>query len=188
MTESSATNYGPLAGLIGIWQGNKGKDVSPDPDGTELNEFYETIVFTEAGDVSNAEEQLLSAVHYVQKVQRISNGEQIHHETGYWIWEQSTKKVTHCLVIPRGMSVLAAGVFVENSAINSTITFDVKACTDEVNWQLIQSPFMQKNARMSEYFQQFILTENKLSYTQSMILDIYGKVFEHTDQNTLIRQ
>lgn len=47
---------------------------------------------------------------------------------------------------------------------------------------------MQKNARMSEYFQQFILTENKLSYTQSMILDIYGKVFEHTDQNTLIRQ
>jgi len=47
---------------------------------------------------------------------------------------------------------------------------------------------MQKNARMTEYSQQLILTENKLSYTQSIILNIYGKVFEHTDQNTFIRQ
>lgn len=41
-------------------------------DGTKHNEFYETMVFTEAGDVTNAEEQRLSAVHHVQKVQRIS--------------------------------------------------------------------------------------------------------------------
>jgi len=76
-------------------------------------------------------------VHYVQKVQRISNDKQIHHETGYWIWEQSTQKLTHCLVIPRGMSVLAAGAFTDNSAI----TFDVKACIDKQNWQLIQPTF-----------------------------------------------
>lgn len=82
------------------------------------------------------------------------------------------------------MSVLATGAFAENSAI----TFAVKASIDKANWQLIQSPFMQKNAKMTEYFQQLILTENKLSYTQSMILDIYGKVFEHTDQNSLIHQ
>ena len=30
-----AIDYGPLAGLIGTWKGDKGMDVSPEPEGTE---------------------------------------------------------------------------------------------------------------------------------------------------------
>jgi len=184
MTEGNEIDYGPLAGLIGTWQGKKGKDVSPEPDGSEHNDYYETIIFTAAGDVTNAEEQVISAVHYTQKVHRIGDDKQIHHETGYWMWEQATNKIMHSLVIPRGMCVLADGGFSKDAEI----TFAVKANVDKENWQLIQSPFMQKKAKMSAYTQEFILGENTLSYTQTMILDIYGKVFEHTDQNKLIRQ
>ncbi|WP_028866016.1 heme-binding beta-barrel domain-containing protein [Psychromonas aquimarina] len=184
MSDNTEVNYGPLAGLIGVWSGNKGTDLAPEPDGTETNEYYETITFTEAGDVSNAEEQVISAVHYMQKVQRISNDKVIHQETGYWMWEQDSNQVMHSLTIPRGMAVLAGGSFKEAE----NITFDVQASIDSKDWQLVQSPFMREKAKLKEYVQQLILGENSLSYTQTMVLDIYGRVFDHTDQNTLQRQ
>ena len=56
----SDIDYGPLAALIGTWQGDKGMDVSPEPDGIEENPYYETIVFEAAGDVTNAEAQTLA--------------------------------------------------------------------------------------------------------------------------------
>ena len=48
MSESTiieGISYGPLAALAGIWRGDKGSDISPEPDGHEENPFYETISF-----------------------------------------------------------------------------------------------------------------------------------------------
>ena len=79
MQDDNMTDYGPLVALVGTWSGNKGVDIAPETDGSEeRNEYHETIVFTEADDLANAEEENLSAVHYVQKVKRISNDEVIH--------------------------------------------------------------------------------------------------------------
>ncbi len=186
MSENSMINYGPLAGLIGVWVGNKGADISPEPDGIENNTYYETLSFTEAGEVSNAESQQVSAVHYMQKVQRISDNKVIHQETGYWMWDQANDTVMHSLTIPRGMCVLAGGKFSESE--RTGITFDVQASLDQQDWQLIQSPFMRDNAKMTKYSQQVVLIGNSLSYTQTMVLDIYGKIFDHSDQNKLVRQ
>ena len=36
-------DYGPLTNLIGTWNGDKGMDIAPEPDGTEHNPYYETI-------------------------------------------------------------------------------------------------------------------------------------------------
>lgn len=185
MSELSDVNYGPLTGLVGNWSGNKGKDVSPEPDGSELNDFYETITFTQAGELSNAESQQLSAVHYQLMVKRISNDKIIHQETGYWMWEQDSNSVMHSLVIPRGVCVLAGGSYTDE---NEQITFNVQAMLEDENWQLIQSPFMAQNAKMESYDQQVILSGDKLFYKQTMALDIYGRKFDHTDQNTLTRQ
>ena len=49
MGESVDIDYGPLQGLIGDWQGDKGLDVAPEPDGAENNPYYETVVFTAIG-------------------------------------------------------------------------------------------------------------------------------------------
>ena len=57
-------NYGPLAALVGTWEGDKGIDRAPEPEGEERNPYYETIVFEAAGDVTNAEQQILSVVRY----------------------------------------------------------------------------------------------------------------------------
>lgn len=184
MSENNITNYGPLAGLVGVWAGNKGVDISPDPEGTEKNTYYETISFTEAGETTNAEDQVISAVHYMQKVQRVGDDKIIHQETGYWMWDQANNNVMHSLAIPRGICVLAGGTFKETAEI----TFDVQASIAQRDWQLIQSPFMQENAKMTKYSQQVVLAGNSLFYTQTMVLDIYGRIFEHTDKNSLQRQ
>jgi hypothetical protein len=35
-------DYGPLAGLIGTWNGDKGMDVAPEPEGVERAPYFET--------------------------------------------------------------------------------------------------------------------------------------------------
>lgn len=114
-------DYGPLASLIGTWTGNESIDLAP--EGTERNEYYETIIFSEAGYLSNAEDESLCAVHYILKVQRITHDKVIHQETGYWLWEQGTDKVIHSLTIPYGICVLAGG----NVSQENKIEFYVSA-------------------------------------------------------------
>lgn len=193
MGEVEKVNYGPLTELIGVWHGDKGHDVSPEPDGSENSPYYETITFAAAGDVTNAESQLLTALHYRQIVQRKSNDEIFHDQTGYWIWDAERGTVMHSLTIPRGVSVLAGGTFngenfnVENNE-DEKIVLEVSASLDNKNWKIIQSPFMQKNASTTQFDQTLIVGDGRLSYSQTTVLDIYGRIFEHTDKNELFRQ
>ena len=43
---SDSVNYGPLESLIGVWKGNKGVDVAPEPTGEENTPYHETLTFT----------------------------------------------------------------------------------------------------------------------------------------------
>lgn len=184
MSTVDATNYGPLSKLIGSWVGNKGEDIAPEPEGTEVNSYYEKITFTGIGETENAESQLLSVITYTQEVRRNSNDNMIHHEVGYWLWEQKSNTVSHSLTIPRGMCVLASGSFEQS---DDEVILTVQASIKEQDWQIVQSPFMQKNAKMKSYQQQFKVTDTELCYSQVMLLDIYGKEFEHTDKSVLKR-
>ncbi|WP_413699319.1 heme-binding beta-barrel domain-containing protein [Psychromonas sp. KJ10-10] len=185
MNTIDETNYGPLTHLIGHWEGNKGEDIAPEPDGTEINSYYENIVFKGIGETENAESQVLSVVFYSQEVRRNTTGKLIHHETGYWLWEQGSDTVMHSLTIPRGMCVLASGPF-ESTEKKSVL--NVSATIEEQDWQIIQSPFMTKNAKMKSYVQQVRVTESSLIYSQTMLLDIYGKEFDHIDNSKLTRK
>ncbi|MCP4876830.1 MAG: hypothetical protein GY896_15325, partial [Gammaproteobacteria bacterium] len=74
----SEIDYGPLTGLIGSWKGDKGRDLPPEPDGIEDNQYTETIHFSAIDDVDNAETQELAAMHYHLLVHRIPDGKAIH--------------------------------------------------------------------------------------------------------------
>jgi hypothetical protein len=185
---SDDIDYGPLSGLVGVWKGDKGMDVAPDPDGAENNPYYETIDYTACGDVSNAESQLLAVVHYRQIVQRKSNDQVFHDETGYWMWDAGSGVIMHALTIPRGVSVLAGGVYTGTKTPDEQVILEVSAAVDDKDWQIIQSPFMQKNARTTAFHHRLAVGNDRLSYSETTIVDIYGKVFEHTDQNELTRQ
>jgi len=179
-------NYGPLACLVGTWTGDKGMDTAPEPDGKEENPYYETILYEAIGDVTNAEKQTLSVLRYHQVVSRKSDDNVFHNETGYWMWDAQTNTVMHSLTIPRGVCLLAGGN-VDKSSQSSMTVLDVSAAADDKDWRIIESPFMQKNARTVRFTQHIEVSGDQMSYSEKTELDIYGKKFDHTDSNTLTK-
>jgi len=188
MTEQSDVDYGPLKNLIGAWAGDKGLDVAPDPDGTEHNPYYETITFAAVGEVSNAESQILATIHYRQIVKRKSDHKVFHDETGYWMWDAEARVIMHSLTIPRAVCVLAGGTYDGETDSDGNILLTVSAGLNDEHWQIVQSPFMRKQARTTEFRHHITTGAKRLSYSETTTVDIYGKIFEHTDRNELIRQ
>lgn len=54
-------NYGPLAVLVGTWEGDKGVDRAPEPDGEESSPYFETIVFEVAADANSPQFGIVQA-------------------------------------------------------------------------------------------------------------------------------
>lgn len=186
MSELTEINYGPLKELIGVWKGNNGIDISPEPDGKEENPYYETINFYEAGDVQNAGMQKLVVLRYHQVVTRKSDDNVFHDEIGYWIWDEANDLVMHSLTIPRAVCVLAGGKATSSS--DGKTVLKVEAKVGDLNWGILQSPFMGKNAKTTKFAHKISVGNGKMSYSETTTLEIYGRVFEHTDENELTRQ
>jgi hypothetical protein len=159
--------------------------VAPEPDGSEESPYYETIEFTPVGDAENAESQVLAVVRYQQIVSRKSNAEVFHDQTGYWMWNSSTGRVMQSLTIPRAVCVLAGG---EASGGGGKTTLSVKAAMDDPDWGVIQSPFMRDNARTLSFSHDLTVGADTLSYSETTVLEIYGRRFDHTDRNDLQRK
>ena len=187
MSNGNKIDYGPLADFIGTWTGEEGVDVAPEPDGKETNPFFEIIVFSEVGGVTNAESQNLVALHYHQIVTRKSDGAVFHNETGYWMWDAATETVMHSLVIPRGVCVLAGGSYAGKKNSDGRVVLEVTAKIDDPHWSIVQSPFMDEKARTVAFMHEVIVGNGTLTYAETTTVDIYGKIFEHTDQNTLVK-
>jgi len=183
MANEQTADYGPLKYLIGTWKGSKGIDLAPEPTGEETSKYYETIIFEKAGDVTNAEAQTLAIVRYHLTVQQTLNNEVFHDQVGYWLWDKEKQTIMHSFTIPRAVSILAGGKF-EAQNNDNNITFNVAAKQGE-DWGILQSPFMSRNAKTIEFTQKLTINEQELSYTQTTVLVIYGRTFNHTDNNTL---
>ena len=182
---TDGVDYGPLAGLIGTWKGDKGMDISPEPDGTEENPYYETIEFEAAGNVTNAEQQSLAIVRYHQVVTRKSNDEVFHDEVGYWLWDSAAQVIMHSLAIPRAVTLVAGGSYTDDPKADPVV-LEVRAADGE-EWGISQSPFMRDKARTVEFRHKVSISGDVLSYQETTVLDIYGKRFDHTDANQLRR-
>ena len=188
MSEELNIDYGPLTELIGVWKGDKGMDIAPEPDGTEENPYYETITITEGGTVDNAESQTLSILFYHQIVKRKSNDEVFHDQIGYWLWDPRDKVIMHTLSIPRGVCLIAGGSHNGKNDADGNIVIELVAGIENKDWSIVQSPFMQQNAKTTDFQIKVIVGNGKMTYAETTMLDIYGRVFEHTDANELIRQ
>ena len=179
-------NYGPLAPLIGVWKGQQGVDIAPESDGTERNEYRETLTFIPVGDVTNAESQYLVVLRYHQAVYRIKDNKVIHDQTGYWMWDEKKQIVMQSIAIPRAVTLVAGGS-VETKGDNTLLA--VSAGASNPGWLISQSPFMADNASTTDYQYHLTVNDEELTYRQTMLVDIYGEAaFEHTDENTLIKQ
>jgi hypothetical protein len=178
-------NYGPLAQLIGKWSGNVGLDIAPDANANpDQSPFTNEIVFTIAGVAENAEEQKLVAVKYHHVVRRADNGHIFHDQIGHWIYEPSTNIIMHSLTIPRGVCLLAGGIFQEK---NNESIFAVEAKAGSGSYGIVQSPFMLEKAKTNAFQMKMTVKGDELTYREVTSLHIYGKDFEHVDSSTLQR-
>jgi len=180
---NSKINFGPLSGLIGVWKGNRGIDMAPEKAGLDENLYHETITFSPCTQVDNAESQVIYALSYHQIVQRKSNNNIFHDQSGYWMWDINQDIIMHSFTIPRAVCVLAGGHY--KSLENGGIELKVSATLGDKDWGIIQSPFMQNNASTKKFSQTMTINNNKLEYSQMTIVDIYGKEFSHSDANSL---
>jgi hypothetical protein len=187
-TEIDGIDYGPLAFLIGSWSGDKGMDIAPESDGTaEENPFFEEIIFEAAGDVCNADKQVLAIVRYHQKVYHKNDNKQFHDQLGYWLWDAATQTVMQTISIPRAVTLVAAGQFDLESIKGNSALLCVES-EEGSDWGIVQSPFMRDNARTKSFKMTLKVDGDSLSYSQTTMLDIYGREFEHTDISSLIRK
>lgn len=183
--EIDGVDYGPLGPLAGTWEGAKGMDVAPEPDGPEESPYYETIVYEPSGTVDNAATQDLAILRYHQVVRRISNDEIFHNETGYWLWDKDQSLVFRTLTIPRGVCLVAGGSFEEN---DDEVLIRVHAAKSDANWPIIEAPFMRDNASTLSFDHSIRVCGDEMSYEELTVVDIYGKRFDHTDTNLLSRK
>lgn len=187
-TTVDGINYGPLAVLIGTWKGDKGVDRAPEPDGEERNPFYETIVFEAAGDVTNAEQQTLSAVRYHQVVSRKSNDKVFHDQVGYWLWDAADDTIVETFTIPRGVAVVAGGKLGQPADLSQELVFHVAADAAAPQFGIVQAPFLFKQAKTTAFTHTMTVQGDEMRYTKSTILDIYDKTaYDHKDVDTLRR-
>jgi hypothetical protein len=175
----------PLIKILGTWKGNQGIDLAPKPVEDENNPYYETLSIEPLDStIENAEAQELLAVIYRQVVREKATDKISHSEVGYWLWDKETNKVMNSFTIPRGVCVLAAGDFTTQ---NNELTLSVNADINDSNGSIAQSEFMVSKANIRSFKREFKVVENALSYSQETVVDIYGKVFHHTDTNLLTK-
>ncbi len=179
-------DYGPLAGLIGTWEGDKGMDIAPEPDGVEESPYFETITFEAGGDLTNANEQKLVIVIYHQAVSRKSDGKVFHHQMGYWNWDAATGVIMQSVTIPRAVTLIAGGTYPLQKEYAGAITLNVCAAENS-GWGIAQSPYMAEKAKTLFFEHSITVDGDRMSYFETTRLDIYGKKFDHTDGNNLLR-
>jgi hypothetical protein len=195
--ESNANkiDYGPLAGLIGVWEGSHGTDVSPGkPDRmtTDTEKSYrERWVFEAISPaVENHDQKLRQVVADTNAWRGTPStagkhaGEPFHAQRGYWVWDPATKMVANSFAVPRGI-VINAGGTVEPGATS----FELVAEAGSETYGICQNPFLLENFKVVRYILKVKLIGNdRIEYEQDTQLQITGRGFmHHTDANHFTR-
>ncbi|RMH76799.1 MAG: DUF1794 domain-containing protein [Actinomyces sp.] len=177
--------FGPLAGLIGEWEGDQGLDVSyHHAEGASGETPYrEHIVFKPFGPVDNGDQHLYG-LDYRMAAWRLGEELPFHTEVGYWLWDGGDGQVLRCFVIPRGSVVLAGG-----TATADARRFTLSATRGDTAYGILANPYLERRARTVRYEVTLEVGDATFSYEEDSVLElaeIPGE-YHHTDRNTLRR-
>ena len=186
MTEDLRPFLGPLAPLIGIWEGGTGHDIAPDDNrGTENNHYRERMIFEPMGPVNN-HEQCLYGLKYSTMAWRLGEDAAFHEDMGYWLWDAQDKQVMKSFVIPRGIALIAGGT-VEPSARS----FKIASKEGSPCYGILHNLFIEKEFKIVGFDLAIDMAADGKSFTydQDTILRLKGRtdLFHHRDKNTLRR-
>jgi hypothetical protein len=177
-------NLGPLRRMAGIWEGAKGADINPGPDGIRRQAYIERIELQPIDPQTNGP-QLLYGLHYVIRVVKPDEPGTYHHQVGYWLWEPATGTVTQTLAIPRAQVAMAAG-----QASADATRFELTATRGAPSYGICSTPFLEYGFRTESYRIAVTLNpDGTWSYEEDTVLIVRGRPepFHHTDSNTLTK-
>jgi hypothetical protein len=177
--------FGPLAGLIGTWEGDQGLDVSFSYKAGKVIEtpYREKATFNIVGDVDNGDQKLW-VIDYTTAAIRIGEDDVFHTELGYWLWDADRQEVMRCFMVPRGSTILAGG----NSTADAT-SFQMTAQQGNPAFGVLSNPYLIERAQCTEYTLSTTVEGDTWSYEEDTVMTMTatGGVLHHTDKNTLQR-
>jgi hypothetical protein len=176
-------NLGPLTNMAGVWEGVRGLDVNPKPDGPERQVFVERIELQPIDPQTNGP-QLFYGLRYHTHVVKPRQVETYHDQIGYWLWEPATGNLIQTLAIPRGQIAMAFG-----RAAKDARSFELIATRGAQTNGICSNPFLERAFKTVEYRIKVTIGESTWSYDEDTVLMIRGKSepFHHTDRNTLTK-
>src|SRR3954453_7848163 len=179
------SEWGPLEGLIGEWEGEGGLDSAYSHSKGEVlgTPYLEKISMKPFGPVDNGA-QSLYGLDYKTSMWRNDEANPFHTEVGYWLWDSATGEVLRGFVVPRGITVLAGGF-----ASADATEFTLRAELGGTNYTIGENQYLAKNASTVSYEVTISTTADSWSYEETTMLKMVElpEPFAHTDHNTLRR-
>jgi hypothetical protein len=175
-------NLGPLARLVGSWEGDAGIDIAPSPKGAIETPFRERRNFEPFGPVINGA-QVLYGLRYSSVMWPDQSIDPFHEETGYWLWDSKAQQVFCCFIVPRGVVVNAGGT-VAPDADRYTLAAEVGSQV----FGVMSNPFLDAVYRTVRFEMTVIHhADGSFTYEQNTQLLMRNDItpFDHTDRNTL---
>lgn len=177
-------NLGPLTGMAGIWEGQRGLDVKPKADGPRKQAYVERIEMQPIDPQTNGP-QVFYGLRYHVHVVKPEQVKTYHDQVGYWLWEPATGTVIQTLTIPRAQVAMASG-----KAAPDATSFELVALRDSETYGIRSTPFLEYAFKTVEYRVKVTINpDGTWSYEQDTVMMIRGKTepFHHTDRNTLTK-
>jgi hypothetical protein len=177
-------NLGPLQGMAGIWQGQRGLDVKPKAEGPKKQAYVERTELQPIDPQTNGP-QLFYGLRYHTHIVKPEQVKTYHDQVGYWLWEPATGTVIHTLTIPRAQIVMAAG-----QAAADAKQFELVARQGAESYGILSAPFLEHAFKTVEFrIKVSIVADGTWSYEEDTVMMIRGQAepFHHTDRNTLSR-
>lgn len=180
-----SSEWGPLAGLIGEWEGIGGIDVAYSHERHEVIEtpYSEKVTMKPFGPVRNGRQELFG-LDYRTAMWRGNEENPFHTEVGYWLWDAAAGEVLRCFVVPRGITVTSGGITSADAR-----TFTMRAAQEGSPYRIGENTYLAANASTVAYESTVSVGDGTWSYDEVTTLrmaEIEGE-FAHTDRNTLVR-
>jgi hypothetical protein len=181
-----ADEWGPLGGLAGEWESDKGglDTAFSHSQGKVLGTPYrERCTMKPFGPVDNGSQHLYG-LDYRTAMWRGDEENPFHTEVGYWLWDSATGEVMKGFVVPRGITVLAGG-----TAAPDARAFTLRAARGDTRYGFGENSYLAENASTLSYEVRITVGEEEWSYDEITMLRMneFDEPFAHTDHNTLHR-
>jgi hypothetical protein len=177
-------NLGPLTGMAGIWEGERGLDIKPKADGPKQQAYTERIELQPIDPQTNGP-QLFYGLRYHLHITKPDQIKNYHDQVGYWLWEPATNTVIQTLTTPRGMIAMATG-----TADADAKQFECVAKIGDATAGISSNPFLNYAFKTTEYrIMVTLLNDGTWSYELDTVMQIQGqdKTFHHIVTNVLTK-